>query len=172
MLDERWPCQPACFLDAHLSEDFMAAGVDRVLLGTIGHPWIDESEAPILHLTYPRQTTLAELEKYYEAVGAFLERLDTQVAWLVDCTHIIAANAEQRRYVAEQEAKYKEIQEKYYVASGLYVANAMTRGIITAVFWLSPPPYPYKIFSSRAPAHAYVTDAMAMAIAKRATQPT
>lgn len=123
----------------------------------INHPWVDETQAPLYRLSYPPETTEQDLRAYYEKIDAWAASLTEPVAWIVDVGNLVKATPAQRKLVAEREARFSEVQKRLYRGSALVAKSTLTRGIVTAVFWMAPPPYPYKVFDNERDAEAWVT---------------
>jgi len=117
--------------------------VDR----TLDHPWLKQVEATLFVQQYPRSTTDEELKAMLEAVERLVFSLQSPYAWIVDLGGVLAAPASQRRLFSEHEDRTKQHDRKFNAGSALLSRSAITTGIITAVFWLSKPSYPTKVFS-------------------------
>ena len=75
----------------------------------------------------------------------------------------LGAPASQRKTAAEFMARNDGLQRLASAGGAIVVASAMVRGVITAVFWIRPPPVPPKIVSSREEGYLYGLDLLAAA---------
>ncbi len=121
----------------------------------IGHSWVDESGAPLYRLAFPPRTTDEELHAYYDKVDRWAASLTEPVAWVVDVAGVVSATPAQRKIVSEREARLSAIQKRLYRGSAFVAKSTLTRGLVTAVFWMTPPPYPYKVFDDERAARAW-----------------
>ena len=113
----------------------------------LDHPWLKQIEATLFIQQYPRWATDEELIEMLDAVERLVFSLHAPYAWLVDLGGVLTASASQRRIFSEHEDRTKEHDARFNAGSALLSRSAITSGIITAVFWLSKPSYPTKVFS-------------------------
>ncbi len=116
-------------------------------LPEIAHPWVDESEAPLYVLGYPPKATDEEVAVRHQEIATWYKKVNHPIAWVVDCANVIKAPATQRKIIAEHEKSIRPYSERFNVGVALVVGNSMVTGLLTAIYWLAPPPYAYKIFS-------------------------
>jgi len=69
------------------------------------------------------------------------------VAWVIDLSNIAKASATQRQAFGEHLKRFEAFNVRWNTGSALIVPNAWLRGLVTAVFWISPPKFPNKLFS-------------------------
>lgn len=114
-----------------------------------------ERRGDVVIATPPSEVTEA-------SVDAFLEELQTNLdserpyVLLVDMTHTGNLTVKQRRRVSQHIAGNKDRVRRIVRGIAVVTPSALKRGIITAVFWLSPPPTEHRTFEN-------VDDAMAWA---------
>jgi hypothetical protein len=113
----------------------------------LDHPWLKQIEATLFVQQYPRQASDEELIDMLEAIERLVFSLHAPYAWLVDLGGVLTASASQRRIFSNHEDRTKEHDAKFNAGSALLSRSPITAGIITAVFWLSKPSYPTKVFS-------------------------
>ncbi len=118
--------------------------VDRAALE---HPWLKQVEATLFLQQYPRTGTDEELKGMLQAIERVVFSVNGPYAWIVDLGGVLSASATQRRLVSEHEDRTKAHDAKFNAGSALLSRSAITTGIITAIFWLSKPSYPTKVFS-------------------------
>jgi hypothetical protein len=111
------------------------------------HPWFDHSRAPLLVQRYPRDTSDEELSAFTAAVEAFMADHQEPFAWVVDASALVHATARQRQLMSEFEKRTAEHDRRFCLGTALVVDSPIARGIITAVYWLTPPVYPYRTFA-------------------------
>jgi len=113
----------------------------------IDHPWISHELMPIYRWTFPKEVTDEELSAVFRAREEWAPRVDYPVAWIVDLSNVIYAPATQRKAFAEHLKRFEAHGPRWNAGSALIVPSAWLRGLVTAVFWLSPPKFPQKLFS-------------------------
>lgn len=109
------------------------------------HPWIDVKDFPLLRQRYPANFSDSDLEAFIVSLQQVIPAIEQPFAWVVDVDAMVKSTAHQRKIMAESEKRMAEHDRMFCVGSALYVANPIIRGIVTAVFWLSPPVYPYTL---------------------------
>jgi|SRR5271166_1885741 len=93
-----------------------------------------------------------------EAIDAILSALEEHLAratpyvLLFDLTHAGMPNALQRQKLAAH-IRDNTPRIKHCVRGvGVILRSTLVRGVVTAVFWIAPPPVPHHLFTSRAEA--------------------
>jgi hypothetical protein len=71
---------------------------------------------------------------------------------VVELSNLTKANAKQRRVFAEHLKRFEGHDVLWNAGSALVVPSAWLRGLVTAVFWLSPPKFPNQAFAKRSDA--------------------
>jgi hypothetical protein len=120
----------------------------------IDHPWISNDIMPIYRWTFPKEGTDEELGACFRAREDWASSAQYPVAWVIDLSNIIKAPATQRKAFAEHLKRF-EHNARWNAGSALIVPNAWLRGLVTAVFWLSPPKFPNKLFSRASEAESW-----------------
>lgn len=115
----------------------------------IDHPWISNDDMPVYRWTFPEQATDEELLACLTAREQWGARAHYHVAWIIDLSNITKASATQRQAFAEHLKRFEEFNVRWNAGSALIVPKAWLRGLVTAVFWISPPKFPNKLFSDR-----------------------
>lgn len=95
----------------------------------------------------PSEVTEASLEAFLDELQT---NLDSERAYvlLVDMTHTGALTVKQRRRVSKHIAGNRERVRRIVRGIAVVTPSAIKRGIITAVFWLSPPPTDHRTFEN------------------------
>lgn len=113
----------------------------------IDHPWISNDLMPIYRCTFPSEATTEELRAYFRARDDWAVRVRYQFAWVFDLSNVTKAPATHRKALAEHLKRHEEFSARWNAGAALVVPSPWLRGLVTAVFWVSPPKYPYKTFS-------------------------
>jgi len=115
----------------------------------IDHPWVSHRHVPIYEWTFPSEATDEELDAFVRAREEWATRAHYPVAWVVELSNLTKANAKQRRAFAEHLKRFEEHDVLWNGGSALIVPSSWLRGLVTAVFWISPPKFPHQAFSKR-----------------------
>jgi hypothetical protein len=113
----------------------------------IEHPWVCNDLMPVYLWTFPSEATDEELDSSLRAREGWALRAHYYVAWVIDLSKITKAPATQRKAFAEHLKRFEPHNVRWNTGSALIVPSAWLRGIVTAVFWVSPPKFPNKLFS-------------------------
>lgn len=127
----------------------------------IRHPWISNDEMPLYRWTFPEETTDEELDACLRARERWATRAHYHVAWVIDLSHITKAPAKQRQAFGQHLKRFEEFNVRWNVGSALIVPSAWLRGLVTAVFWISPPKFPNKLFWDPLEAEAWAKKQLA-----------
>ncbi len=82
-------------------------------------------------------------------------------AIVMDMSKMSAASAEQRKMAADWTAQHNDSLRKYTVAQAYVVNSTFVRGLLTAIYWMTPPPYPYKFLGNLEHAYAWAAEMLA-----------
>jgi hypothetical protein len=74
---------------------------------------------------------------------------------LFDLTRAGMPNAVQRRRLANHVRDHSMAIRRSVRGLGVLLTSPVVRGMVTAIFWVAPPPVPYRLFSTRAEAVAW-----------------
>ena len=118
----------------------------------IEHPWISNEAKPVYQWTFPTEATDEELAACIRARDVWVDRVHYVFAWVIDLTNVTKAPATQRKALAEHLKGCEAFSERWNAGSALIVPSPWLRGVVTAVFWISPPKYPTEVFSDAAEA--------------------
>jgi hypothetical protein len=113
----------------------------------LDHPWLAQIEGPLFLQQFPRQATDDEVRDMVEHIERLVFSMRSPYAWVVDLGGVLAASASQRRIFSEHEDRTKEHDAQLNAGSAVLTRSALATGLVTAVFWLSKPSYPTKVFS-------------------------
>lgn len=112
------------------------------------HPWIDCSEAPLFVWHIANGDNEEELRACLAIREQWAEKNTERFAWVIDLQALRGGSARQRQLLAAHLEKLREYNRKYNVGCALVVPNPIVRGLVTAVFWISPPTFPTRFFAT------------------------
>ena len=106
-----------------------------------------ERRGDVVIASPPSEVTAASLDAF---LGELQSNLDSgrEYALVVDMTHTGSLSAKDRRRVSEHITANRERVRRTVRGIAIVTPSAVKRGIITAVFWLSPPPTEHRIFDN------------------------
>ncbi len=125
-----------------------AASDSRTPWVTSPHPWLDVTHAPIYIARLPRVSDDGDLIQYFAALEPFLLKHTRPYVFITDTTFVTSATATQRRIVAESDIRLREHDAKWCAGVAIVAKTALVRGAVTAVYWISPPVYPYRVVAT------------------------
>jgi len=115
----------------------------------IAHPWVSHRHVPIYEWRFPAEVSDEELEAFVGAREDWASKAQYPVAWVVDLSNLRTAGSVQRRIFAEHLKRFEKHDVQWNGGSALIVPRAWLRGLVTAVFWISPPKFPHQAFAKR-----------------------
>lgn len=108
---------------------------------------IDDGRWPVVIFRFFGETCDEDQYAFLDAVWGLVHK-QRRFYLVFDVTASNSPNARQRNIVATSMAKDRDLQKLYIGGAALVLASALQRGAATAVFWLSPPPWPYVIVAT------------------------
>lgn len=121
------------------------------------HPWFNTSTDRMVVLRFPAVPTNDEVRSATVAMVDFYEQKRTARPWIIELSDLEEITASQRRMLADYEHRVIPLSTLYVKRLAYVVTKPLIRAALTAYFWiLRPPPYPYRVFSDRALAEAWV----------------
>ncbi len=132
----------------------------------IDHPWFSNDLMPIYRWTFPSDATDEELSASLRAREDLAIRARYDTAWVIDLSNVTKAPATQRKALAEHLKRFGELSEGWYAGSALIAPSPWLRGVVTAVTWLSPPKFPYQLFSKPIEAERWAKKQLAAKLAE------
>lgn len=127
----------------------------------IEHPWYGNEDMPLYRWVFPEGATDEELDACLRAREVWGEKAHYFVAWVIDLSAITSAPAKQRKMFGEHLKRFELHNIRWNTGSAVIVPNAFLRGLVTAVFWFSPPKFPTKLFSDRVEAEVWARNQLA-----------
>jgi hypothetical protein len=130
--------------------------------------WLDESAHPLHVIRIPRNYDITDIEREFPLFEKrFVEIVrrepHTQIAIIVDISQPQGSNAANRKRIAEAMASSQKRLVGHVAAQGFVVRTPVLRAALTGVFWLTRPPWPTKVFTSRAEAEWWAREELARA---------
>lgn len=127
------------------------------------HPWVDASAAPLLVQRYPPRFTDDELAAGIAAIEAVILAQDRPFAWVAELDHLVFVPMRARRRFAEFEQRVAEHDRRYCVGAALVFHSPLVRSVVSSLYWIAPPVYPYAIFADVVPARRWAEARLAEA---------
>lgn len=119
------------------------------------HPWLAVLQPRLYRQTFPKLSSDEELEEFLAALEANVAAQRAPFAWVVLADALLSSTAKQRKMFAAAEERMKPQDEKLCAGTAFVLTSAIARGAVTAVYWLSPPVYPYTIVAREETAVAW-----------------
>jgi hypothetical protein len=116
----------------------------------IPHPWIDSTRAPMYVARMPCPMPLTELMGFCAAREQWAATQIGPIAFVVDISKLTTkdATARHREVFAEHMRRFEPFEKQHTCAVAVVAGSAVTRGILSAVFWLQTPSFAYSVVSS------------------------
>jgi hypothetical protein len=105
----------------------------------------------IVWATPPATHTGRELELVLAELEAQLARAVPYVL-IFDLSHAAIPDAVQRQKLSAHVRDNDREIRRWVRGVGVVLTSSLVRGVVTAIFWVSPPPIPSKIFSTQSEA--------------------
>jgi hypothetical protein len=123
---------------------------------------IDESRWPRVYVKWPEGVLNdAEFQRAVIRLSDFTRRGEPYVT-LLDARTSARPTPLQRRFAAERQRDDAPFSSRWLRGSAIIVSNPVLVGVVTAINWIYPPPYPQKIFASLASAEAWTDEQLGM----------
>lgn len=103
----------------------------------------DETKWPIVICKAVGDSTDEDISTYTQVLRSYLDRREHHVV-VVDARNGKSLNSRHRRQVAEWNKANARSLSVYRGALILVTPSTLLRGMITAVYWLFPPPFSYR----------------------------
>ena len=137
----------------------LRAGESAFTMPAMQQPFVASSQDwPVLRIDSP--TTEVAIESFFDIIDGALARGQT-FGVLHDIRGMPGINAAQRKAFADYIDRQRTALAANIVAHGVVVKRSLERGIVTAVLWLSPTPFPVRVFTSPREAEDWVRSKLA-----------
>ncbi len=117
---------------------------------------LDTSRFPLVISRFPPRWGPDELDDYFERFHLLHAREEPFVFIAEVSATESMSSAATRRKATEFMDKERERSARLCKGAAQVARGRLTRGAITAIHWVSPPPYPHKVFASYEEAFAWV----------------
>ena len=108
---------------------------------------VDETKWPWVSVRYPASFNDEEWKKHSDALAALFQRR-TKFVLLSDASLSPIPTATQRKFAAERISELRHDWSTYCMGMAFVSPSALVRGVMTAINWASPPPFPQRMFAS------------------------
>lgn len=126
-----------------------------------GRVTVDDSKWPRVYVVWPPEPLEdAEFEGAVLAMSAFLKRREPFVI-IHDARRAVRPTPKQRAFAAEQQKRDAEGTRRLLKGVALVTASPLIAGVLRAINWISPVPYPQQTFSSLDAAEAWAGEQLA-----------
>lgn len=119
------------------------------------HPWISELAPSLFLQVIPPTFNDSELAAFVAALEVLVGSQRAPFAWVVMADAILSTSARQRKMMADADARMQPQDKKFCAGTAIVLTSSVARGVVTAVYWLTPPVYPYVICPTEAAGRAW-----------------
>lgn len=126
---------------------------------------VDSSKWPVVRVFLPLAATDDEVREYLDTLARLRSRMEPY-ALIVVAGKSLGFSSKQRQMQADYIASGLHLSRTYLKAFAFVAGSAMQRGMLTAIFWLRPPEWPHKVFSTLHDAEAWVRSLLGEALPK------
>ena len=121
----------------------------------------DDTQFPLVATEWPDgEITDAELEQWLAKCVAGWDR-GRQVALHLGM-RASGLSSLQRKRMSEFAKTNERTLARVIIATAIVADSPMVRGVITAINWFAPPPYPQRVFSRRAEAETWLRERISL----------
>ncbi|MEK7704101.1 MAG: hypothetical protein AAB426_04015 [Myxococcota bacterium] len=118
-------------------------------------PNLDESSWPLVRVSWTGEVSADDIDAHFAAMKTLAQR-GQRFGLVMSVVDLEYPTAALRKRVAEH-LKVMGAQAKDVVVCNAHVvSSAAMRGILTAIYWVSPPPFLTKVFTDPAEAERWV----------------
>ena len=121
----------------------------------MGQVIFDESEKPLMRMTYQGVPDEAEWQRHIDVMSDWARRGDLYGV-VIDAREVGRIPATLRRGIMDWITRDKQHLRANCAGGALIFASPLQQGLWTAISWVTPSPIPVKIFRELAPAEAWV----------------
>jgi hypothetical protein len=111
-------------------------------------PEVDDEAFPFVVSVLPPAPDERFFQAYFRTQNELLNRKQRWVH-LVDTRRVVRLpDARSRTIITDETEKMKPLSRVYNIGTATIFESALTRGIMTAIHWVSPPPHPFATVAS------------------------
>lgn len=111
----------------------------------LAHPWLSEASESLYYQAIPEQFSDGELAAFIVCVEALVAAQRAPFAWVVMADAMLSTSAKQRKMFSEAEVRMQPQDKRFCAGTAIVLSSPVVRGVVTAVYWLTPPVYPYAL---------------------------
>jgi hypothetical protein len=126
-------------------------------------PRIDATRAPLYLVEWPSLITEAEIDAHFAEIRS-LASGGRRIAFIIDMRISGTPPPSTRKHAAERLRATYDVVGAGVVGVAHVIPSALVRGVMTAVYWLSPPPFPTYVAGTPAEAFAWAESRLAAAV--------
>jgi len=119
------------------------------------HPWLSDIAPSLYGQVIPPSFTDADLITFLGALEALVGAQRGPFAWVVMADSMLSTSARQRKLFAEAEARMQAQDRLHCAGTAIVLTSPIVRGVVTAIYWLTPPVYPYALCATEAEARVW-----------------
>lgn len=120
---------------------------------------MDDRRWPLVHIKSPQSDV--NVESFFALIDVCLKK-KTMFGAVHDIRGLPPLNALQRKKFSDYISSKPALLKAYIAALGVVVNSGIERGIVTAVLWVSPVPFPVRVFGSMEEAEVWVREHLRM----------
>jgi hypothetical protein len=122
---------------------------------------VDESRWPLVVIRWPTTAVTDDhVTAFLASSRVHLARCE-RFASLHDGVRATGLDGKQRKRMADHVREHHDALARYHVAAAIVASSSLIRGVITAVNWVAPPPFPQHTFAASADAEAWLVEMLA-----------
>jgi hypothetical protein len=118
---------------------------------------ISLEEWPLVIVTFLKSTTSEEYDRYIREIEQIRRRREPW-AYILHARNTGPMTAAHRQAYTASARRAADLIRQYLRCAAFVFTNPIVRGCLTAVQWLAPPPYPWKIAGTMEEARAWVDE--------------
>lgn len=130
----------------------------------MGRVIFDESEKPLMRMTYQGVSDDAEWERHITMMSDWARRNEVY-AVVIDAREVGRVTPTQRRGIMDWITRDKEYLRLNCAGGAMIFASPLQQGLWTAISWVTPSPIPVKMFSDVPSAEHWVRSQIEQKIA-------
>jgi len=116
---------------------------------------ISLEEWPLVIVTFLKSTTDEEYDRYIREIEQIRRRREPW-AYILDAQNTAPMTSRHRKAYTESARRDADLIRQHLRCAAFVFANPIARACLTAVQWLAPPPYPWKVVATMREARAWV----------------
>lgn len=115
---------------------------------------------PVLVVYTDARCSDESFDRQVKELGRAIDERQWRVGVLYDVPHVRSLEAKRRKQIADMLHARREQLGKTTAAYALVTSSSIVRGMIRAVFWVAPPPYPYQVAATAREGMDYIASHM------------